>query len=108
LQQKVAEIVDKQLTVAIYYNQTATQCCQEVKYMIRHKLRKLRGTRSQTEVARELGITRQMLSAIESGERNPSLELANKIAVFYGVPIEDIFFDDNGNEVQQPSGGDAA
>lgn len=72
--------------------------------MVRHKLKNLRGTRSQTEVAKELGVTRQMLSAIESGERNPSLELANKIAVFYGVPIEDIFFDHNSNEMKQPTG----
>ena len=77
--------------------------------MARHKLRELRGKRSQSTVARELGITRQMLSAIESGERNPSLELANKIAVFYVVPIEDIFFSNNGNEMKhQPTGGDAA
>lgn len=74
--------------------------------MVRHKLRALRGARSQAEVAKELGVTRQMLSAIESGERTPSLELANKIAVFYEVPIEDIFFDDNSNGMkrQAPTG----
>jgi len=73
--------------------------------MARHKLKALRGTRSQREVARELGITRQMLSAIETGERTPSLELANKIAAFYGVPIEDIFFNDSGNETKpKPTG----
>lgn len=68
--------------------------------MARHKLKALRGTRSQSEVAGELGITRQMLSAIETGERTPSLELANKIAIFYGVPIEDIFFTTDGNEMK--------
>jgi putative transcriptional regulator len=73
--------------------------------MARHKLKALRGTRSQSEVAKELGITRQMLSAIEAGERTPSLELANKIATFYGVAIEDIFFTNNGNDTKpKPTG----
>lgn len=73
--------------------------------MARHKLKALRGTRSQSVIAKELGITRQMLSAIEAGERTPSLELANKIAIFYGVPIEDIFFTNDGNEVEPESTG---
>ncbi|KSZ42794.1 hypothetical protein AN945_519c [Listeria monocytogenes] len=34
-----------------------------------------------------------MLGAIERGDRTPSLKLANKIANYYDVPIEDIFFD---------------
>ncbi|MEY6548806.1 helix-turn-helix transcriptional regulator [Listeria monocytogenes] len=30
---------------------------------------------------------------MERGDRTPSLKLANKIANYYDVPIEDIFFD---------------
>jgi putative transcriptional regulator len=71
--------------------------------MARDRLRDLRGKRSQAAIAKELGITRQMLGAIETGERTPSLELANKIAVFYGVSIEEVFFNDSGNETQ-PTG----
>lgn len=73
--------------------------------MARDKLRLLRGNRSQASIAKEIGITRQMLGAIESGERTPSLELANRIAVFYGVSIEEVFFNDIGNETQ-PTGTD--
>ncbi|EAD3084209.1 helix-turn-helix domain-containing protein, partial [Listeria monocytogenes] len=40
----------------------------------------------------DLNITPQMLGAIERGDRTPSLKLANKIASYYDVPIEDIFF----------------
>ena len=74
--------------------------------MARDKLKALRGELSQTAVATRLGITRQMLGAIESGERTPSLDLAKRIAVFYGVSIEDIFFDQTGNETK-PTGTDS-
>lgn len=61
---------------------------------MREHLIELRGDRTITEVAKELEITRQMLSAIENGIRTPSLELAWKIAQFYSTTIEEIFFDD--------------
>lgn len=60
---------------------------------MREKLIELRGTKTVTEVAKELGITRQMMSAIESGLRTPSLQLANKIASYYSTTIENIFFE---------------
>lgn len=60
---------------------------------MREKLTKLRGEKTVTEVARDLDITRQMLSAIEGGARTPSLELARKIAIYYSTTIEDIFFE---------------
>ena len=43
-------------------------------------------------VAEKLGITPQMLGMIERGQRNPSLELARKIADFYNETIDEIFF----------------
>jgi len=58
---------------------------------------KLRGDMSRSTVAKQLGITPQMLGAIERGVRSPSLMLAKKIAVYYGVSIDDIFFEDQGN-----------
>lgn len=60
---------------------------------MRDKLIKLRGERTVTEVAKDVGITRQMLSAIESGDRTPSLEVANKIATYYSSTIDEIFFE---------------
>lgn len=53
----------------------------------------LRGKRSLASVAREIGISHQMLSAIERGVRNPSIHVAGKISRFYGRPLEEIFFD---------------
>ncbi|HOS66991.1 MAG TPA: helix-turn-helix transcriptional regulator [Methanoculleus sp.] len=47
---------------------------------------------TQEGLANELGVTRQTILAIEKGKYDPSLELAFKIARFFGVTIEDIFF----------------
>ncbi|MBM5707747.1 helix-turn-helix transcriptional regulator [Listeria ivanovii] len=62
---------------------------------MRERLITLRGKRSRQDVSKDLGVTPQMLGAIERGDRNPSLKLANKIANYYKVPIEDIFFENN-------------
>lgn len=65
----------------------------------RIKLIKLRGDASRQNVAKDLGITPQMLGAIERGDRNPSLPLAKKIADYYGVSVDDIFFRDCRHEM---------
>lgn len=57
----------------------------------RNKLIQLRAGKPQASVAEKLGITRQMLGAIEKGSRTPSLGLAFKIADYYGVPVDDLF-----------------
>ena len=49
-------------------------------------------------IAKQIGITPQMLGMIERGERTPSLGLAKRIADFYGVSIEIIFFEIKGHE----------
>ncbi|WP_292365785.1 MULTISPECIES: helix-turn-helix transcriptional regulator [unclassified Methanoculleus] len=46
---------------------------------------------TQEGLANELGVTRQTVLAIEKGKYDPSLDLAFKIARFFGVTIEDIF-----------------
>jgi putative transcriptional regulator len=46
---------------------------------------------TQEDLAREIGITRQTIIAIEKGKYNPSLELAFKIVRYFEVSIEDIF-----------------
>ncbi|MCT6925599.1 helix-turn-helix transcriptional regulator [Metasolibacillus sp.] len=58
---------------------------------MRIKLIELRGKKTLTQVANELGVTRQMLGAIERGDRNPSLNLAKKIASYYNTTVETIF-----------------
>ncbi len=54
------------------------------------ELRKAKGLR-QEDFANELGVTRQTIIAIENNKYDPTLELAMKISVFFGVPVNDIF-----------------
>ena len=54
------------------------------------QLRADRGIR-QEELARELGVSRQTISSLENGRYNPSIGLAHKVAVFFGLTIEDVF-----------------
>jgi putative transcriptional regulator len=67
--------------------------------LTRTKLIELRANKSRPEVAELLNITPQMLGAIERGARTPSLSLAKKIADFYGVSIDEIFFNENRNDM---------
>ena len=46
---------------------------------------------SQEELARAVGVTRQTITSIEVGKYSASLPLAHKIAVYFGMAIEDIF-----------------
>ena len=46
---------------------------------------------TQEELASAVGVTRQTIISLESGKYNASLQLAHKIAVFFGLSIEDIF-----------------
>ena len=57
------------------------------------KLKVFRAMRDLTQdaLAREIGVTRQTVIAIERGKYNPSLELAFKLARYFDVSIEDIF-----------------
>ena len=46
---------------------------------------------TQAELARQVGVTRQTLIAIEQGRYSPTLELAFQIARAFGVGLDDIF-----------------
>ncbi|WP_342678502.1 helix-turn-helix transcriptional regulator [Methanofollis sp. UBA420] len=46
---------------------------------------------TQEQLALELGVTRQTIIAIEKNKYDPSLDLAFKIARYFGVAIEDVF-----------------
>jgi putative transcriptional regulator len=46
---------------------------------------------SQSDLARELGISRQAINGFESGKFDPSLDLAFKIANLFDVALESIF-----------------
>lgn len=46
---------------------------------------------TQEELAKEVGVTRATIIAIEKGNYNPSLELAFKLARFFETDIQQIF-----------------
>jgi putative transcriptional regulator len=46
---------------------------------------------TQEALANHLGVTRQTILAIEKGKYDPSLDLAFKIARYFGVSIDEIF-----------------
>ena len=54
------------------------------------EIRTERGIR-QEELARAMGVSRQTISSLENGRYNPSIMLAHKIAVYFGMTIEEVF-----------------
>ena len=60
---------------------------------IAENLKRLRGDKSQGEVADSLGISKSAVSAYECGERIPRDEIKKKIADFYSRTVQEIFFD---------------
>ena len=49
---------------------------------------------TQEELANTVEVTRQTIISLENGKYNASLQLAHKIAKYFGVTIEDIFIFD--------------
>ena len=60
------------------------------------KILRIRKGLNQDELAKELNVTRNSVSAWERGIK-PSLDNAKKIADFFEVPIDEIFFKKNWN-----------
>ena len=61
------------------------------------EIRKGRGIR-QEEFAKALGVSRQTISSLETGRYNPSIVLAHKIALYFGMTIEEVFLFDEEEE----------
>jgi len=61
---------------------------------VRNRLKVLRAERdwSQTDLGERVGVSRQAVTAIETGKFDPSLPLALRIARLFGQPVEEIFF----------------
>lgn len=62
---------------------------------MKNRLRELRAAKqlSQSDLAGKLDVSRQTVNAIETEKYDPSLPLALKIARFFKMPVEEIFFD---------------
>jgi len=72
---------------------------------MRNDLRVLRARHNltQAELAERLGVTRQTINAIETEKYDPSLPLAFKIGAVFRLPVEEIFFAENGSVPSRPS-----
>lgn len=46
---------------------------------------------TQDELAKAVDVTRQTIISLDNGKYNASLQLAHKIAKYFGVMIEDLF-----------------
>jgi len=55
---------------------------------------------SQSDLARELGVSRQAVNGFESGKFAPSLDMAFKLANLFNVAIEDVFVYEAKNSMQ--------
>lgn len=55
------------------------------------ELRKARGL-SQAELAEAVEVSRQTIIAMEADKYDPSLPMAYKLAAFFEVPVEELFF----------------
>lgn len=61
---------------------------------IADRLIKLRGNRTQAEVAQAIGVTPSAYSMYENGERIPRDEIKKRIAEYYKRTVNTIFFAD--------------
>lgn len=60
---------------------------------VNNQIKALREARKipQNQMASDLGVSRQTMTAIEKMKYNPSLELSLKIARYFELPMEKIF-----------------
>ena len=60
---------------------------------MKNRIRELRARNnwSQTDLAERLQISRQSVTAIETGKFNPSLPVAFRLAILFETTIEEIF-----------------
>lgn len=64
------------------------------KRQVRNNIRKLRfmnNEMTQEQLAEKVGVTRQTIIALEGGKYAPSLELAFRIALAFGVSLTKVF-----------------
>lgn len=69
------------------------------------KLRFLKDEMTQKELAQEVGVSRQTIVAIEKGQYSPTLELSFKLSIVFDLPVDEIFFVEaiDGVEQQNPN-----
>ena len=66
----------------------------ESQFNIKNRIKVFRAEKKLTQqaLADAVGVTRATINAMEKGAYNPSLELAFRLARFFGADIQTIFF----------------
>lgn len=81
-----------------------------LKTAVARKLIELRGTKSREEVAEAVGISVSALQMYENAQRMPKDEIKIRLANFYGVTVQYLFFENQLHEScieKQPTATDA-
>lgn len=70
-------------------------------WSMRNRLKVLRAERdwTQEDLAKQIGVSRQAINAIETGKYDPSLPLAFKVGRLFRIPVEQIFLLDEDSGV---------
>lgn len=66
----------------------------------RLKIARIQRDMSQEDLARAVGVTRQTIGAIESGNYNPTLKLCIQICRATGKTLNDLFWEEDANEAE--------
>lgn len=63
------------------------------------KLARMEKDMSQTELAKKVGVSRQTIGMVESGDYNPTLNLCIQICKELGKTLNDLFWEDNDDDM---------
>ena len=98
-----AEIQIKLLTKS---NQTGILSAMKSESHLKNRVRELRIRLElrQSDLAREIGVTRQTILAIEKGRLNPSINIALKAARVLREPVDYVFYLDHSSKEAMTSG----
>ena len=66
----------------------------------RLKIARIERDMSQEDLAKAVGVTRQTIGAIESGNYNPTLKLCIQICRATGKTLNDLFWEEDANETE--------
>lgn len=66
----------------------------------RLKIARIQRDMSQEDLARAVGVTRQTIGAIESGNYNPTLKLCIQICRATGKTLNDLFWEEDAYEAE--------
>ena len=68
---------------------------------LKMKFRRIELDISQTDLAKQVGVTRQTIGLIEAGDFNPSIKLCVAICKALGVTLDDLFWEVDDNEDEE-------